>query len=421
MPRSVGIRLAALLAACAIIALLVGGCRERPFEAGELGAVEVGPGEPVELAVMLSFSGAPAFGEPIAKAIRLAIEDYGDVHGHPVLIADSLDSACSPDGGRRAARRAITAPQTVGVIGTTCSSAAIEASPLISAAGMVMISGLNTAAALTSDLAGRRGADNFAGYLRVSNNDLDNARAVARFIYEELNLSRVATVHDGDAYTSALAAGFTAAFAELGGQTVLAERISKGDTDMSRVLGAMAAADPEAVFFPLFPDEAAHLIQQARSVAAFDDVEFIGSDAVSVLRFLALAEAEGVYIAGAAFDWGDNTNSSTGKSVREAHDAYAARWGPPQSGYWQQAYDAATLLLSTIESVAVVRGDTIYIDRSALRQALHATVGFAGLTGSLSCDEFGDCGPGLVLVYHHTDSGITDIGQLPVVYRSVRE
>jgi branched-chain amino acid transport system substrate-binding protein len=51
------------------------------------------------------------------------------------------------------------------------------------------------------------------------------------------------------------------------------------------------------------------------------------------------------------------------------------------------------LLLSTIESVAVQDQDgTLHIGRQALRDALYATIGFQGLTGALSCDEYGDCG-----------------------------
>ena len=35
---------------------------------------------------------------------------------------------------------------------------------------------------------------------------------------------------------------------------------------------------------------------------------------------------------------------------------------------------------------------TLHIGRQALRDALYATTGYQGLTGSLTCDEYGDCG-----------------------------
>ena len=44
---------------------------------------------------------------------------------------------------------------------------------------------------------------------------------------------------------------------------------------------------------------------------------------------------------------------------------------------------------------------------------------FSGLTGSLSCDEFGDCAQGIQVIYHHTDSSVTDPGELPVVRQVV--
>ena len=46
-----------------------------------------------------------------------------------------------------------------------------------------------------------------------------------------------------------------------------------------------------------------------------------------------------------------------------------------------------------------------------------STSGFKGIIGDITCDRFGDCGTGRVLLVHHTDSSITDVSQLPVLYR----
>jgi branched-chain amino acid transport system substrate-binding protein len=34
----------------------------------------------------------------------------------------------------------------------------------------------------------------------------------------------------------------------------------------------------------------------------------------------------------------------------------------------------------------------LHIGRQALRDALYATAGYQGLTGSITCDQYGDCG-----------------------------
>jgi branched-chain amino acid transport system substrate-binding protein len=55
------------------------------------------------------------------------------------------------------------------------------------------------------------------------------------------------------------------------------------------------------------------------------------------------------------------------------------------------AYDAYNMIADAIESVAFVEDGTTFIPRTALRDALFATSGYEGVTGTLTCDEFGDC------------------------------
>ena len=109
-------------------------------------------------------------------------------------------------------------------------------------------------------------------------------------------------------------------------------------------------------------------------------------------------------------------NERTGRSGQQVLAAFDARHGGfPQSPYWAHAYDATTMLLSAIQSVALEEGDRLHIDRAALRAQVRAT-SMSGLVGTVSCDAFGDCGTGRMNIYHHTDNSVTDVSRLPVVY-----
>ena len=387
------------------------------FAAGPLGAVTIKPGAPIEIRALLSESVVTSVSPLIGTAMELAIEDYGPIHGHHASV-QTLDEKCSGPGGRAAAEAVVADSQVVAIIGTLCSGAAVEASPILSAAGLSMISPANTSPLLTSDLAGNAGPHHHEGYYRVTDNDLIEASVVAHFSYDELGLRTMVTIHDGDAYTSSIANAFAVEFTEHGGAVPIVARVAKGQTDMAAVLARFEEAAPDGVFIPLFPSEAASLIQQAAQLDALGDVRMIGGAATLTTDILALPESAGLYFT--APDLGDsgNRNQATGRSAADVLAAFEAAFGaPPTSAYWAHGYDATTLLLSAIEQVAVVDGDTLSIDRAALRDALAATEDFQGILGTLTCDDFGDCGIGRSVIHLHEDTSVTDPSRLPIVYR----
>ena len=422
-------RAAFFLALLAAGALAACGGGAAPGSTGDVVAVE--PGEPVRIRTMLSITGASSLGKPLHAAVRLAAEDFHRVHGHPIEVGERLDSKCSPDGGAEAARVVIADTRTLGVVGTSCSAAAVAASPLISAAGLVMIAPSNTSPALTSDLMGNPSSDRYPGYFRVSNNDLHQGSAVASFAWSDLGLRRVVTVDDGDPYTSALAGAFATGFRALGGEVPDQAVVSKGDAGMSGVLAQFAAAEPDGVFFPLFRAEASQFARQAREFDGLEDVALISGAAALVTDFLEEPHSVGVYFSGPETQF-SGVNNYTGQSAESALARYEAAYGePPPSPYWAHAYDATALLLAAIQRAAV-RDDgnaftravgladegRLLVDRGAVRAAVEdVSRDFEGLTGPVRCDIFGDCGSGRVIVYEHADPAVTNPADLRVAHR----
>lgn len=401
----------------AVLALLMVVACGRGFEPGPLGAVEIPPGQPIEIRTMQSLWDDEPETTPVLRGVRLAIEKYGPIQGREVALGTPIDAGCTEGGGLAAAQSVAAEPQVVGVVGTTCSVAAIAGMPLLSEAGLSMVSPGNTAPSLTSDLQGNRGENSHPGYYRVPNNDLYEALAAARFAYNQLGLRTVAVIHDNDPYTIGLGDGFAAAFANLGGRVSSVSVIPTGSTELLPALTEAAAARPDGLYFPLFGLEAIALVQQFGQVPGLEGAERIGGAGLLSAGFLGTPESEGIYAGAPESAPGDYVNEATGESRAQFFAGYQERYGGAHpSAYTPHAYDATTLLLRAIDEAAVIDGDTLHVDRAALRDALSASA-FQGVTGDLSCDEFGDCGSGRVDIVHHTDSLITDVAELPVVYR----
>jgi branched-chain amino acid transport system substrate-binding protein len=367
--------------------------------ADELGVVTIPAGEKIHIAFWGVITGADAsLGVDSQRGVELAIADRGGkLLGHDVLLT-SEDALCTPEGGATAAAKLAADNTVVGLIGSTCSDETVGGIAAITAAGQTTISPSNTRPALSDP--GRDAT--YAGYLRTAHSDAFQGKAVAEFVYNELGLRTMATIHDGSAYAEALQQVAVDNFIELGGTVTAQEAVQKGQTDMSAVLTTVAASNsgaaPDVLYFPIFTAEGGFIAAQVRDVAGMEDVVLIGSDGLFSGDFVAAAgpNAEGMYLSSPDF-------SKFPAGYAGFVSKYEAKFGEkPIQIFHAHAYDAANILMNAIEKVAIKSGETVYIGKKALRDAIYATKDFAGITGTLTCGQYGDCGAPVIAVYQIT-------------------
>ncbi len=419
-----------ILAACAPAATQTPEETEAPQETEEtmefectdaIGCVELAPGDPVHIASMLTISGATAFlGEDSVGAIEIAIDDRGgQLLGRDIQYT-SEDALCSAEGGQTAATKVASDPTILGVIGTNCSSAMTAAMDTMSSAGLVTLSPSNTAPALTLDDPAAGGTYK-PGYFRICHTDFFQGQVAAEFAYNELGARTLATIHDGSPYADQLQEVMAGRFVELGGEVTFQGAVNVGDTDMRAVLTSVAADSPDVLYFPIFEPEGPFIVAQSSEIAGLEDTTLVGADGLLADSFPENAgpNAIGMYLSGPFV---------TGAPYDEFLSKWDAKFGGvPPSGFHAHAYDATNILLDAIEAVAVTDADgTTYVGRQALRDAVKATSGYNGLTGTLDCadKQFGeftskaDCATGEALgVFEISEAEVNDGNWPPeVVY-----
>ena len=112
----------------------------RPAPEDPWGLIVVPPGGAIGVGLVADFSGTiREIGPLYENAVRLAVEDQGQIAGFPVDIAVA-DGGCGEEMGVEAAQTMIGDPSVAGIVGHSCSNSCRTALPIYEEAHRVMIS-----------------------------------------------------------------------------------------------------------------------------------------------------------------------------------------------------------------------------------------------------------------------------------------
>ena len=218
-------------------------------------------------------------------------------------------------------------------------------------------------------------------FFRVTYNDAIQGPALAKFATDTLNAQTVYVVYFNDAYGQGLKDEFTKAYT---GTIAGSEGFEKGATDFSSIVTNIENAKPDAVFFSGFFAEAVPFITQLRESG--QTMPFLSADGVRDQQFITLAgaAAEGAYLS-------LPSPQLAGDVYTKFKADYLAAYGneADTSPFTAESYDASTVLIDALKSVAVADGDKLTIDLGKLRDAIAAT-DITGAIGKISFDAKGD-------------------------------
>ena len=354
-------------AAPAVCKTDAGGCAV--FTSGQ--TVKIGMGAPMT-------GDNASFGQDISQGAKIAVSDAGKFQGFSFEL-DAQDDGGTAEGGASVANKLVADPQVVAVAGHIFSGATKAAIPIYEAANIPMMSPSATNPALTTS-----GSKVFN---RCVFTDAAQGTFAAAYLYNTLKFTKIAIMHDGQAYGQGLAQVVNDQFTGLGGTVVAFQAITPGESDYSAVLADIASKSPQALFYGGYVAEAVVIINQMKQ-AGLTGVTFFGDDGTFGQDFLDRTGANGE----GAYSTSLIPPASAAKTKFDA--AYLAAYGQPAgklSPYSWTAYDSAAVLIKAVESVAVLSGGKLYVPRAALVAAVRATKDYQGLSGTITCDATGEC------------------------------
>jgi branched-chain amino acid transport system substrate-binding protein len=265
----------------------------------------------------------------------------------------------------------------VAVVGPACPAAVAAAQPLYEAAGIPALSPSTTAIASTHP----PGRAPFRGFFRLAYSDAIQARALADFAATRLEAHSAYVVYFDDLSGVNLRDTFAGDFA---GQVVGSATFAAGATAFPSAVEGIRHAAPDVVCFFGYGAEAAPFLRALR--AAGVTAPFLATDRVRDGHFVAGtgAAAEGAYIA-------SPEPTLTGTRYARFSDAYLAAYGRAAAAapFTARAYDAASVVIAALRSVARDENGTLSIDESALINAI-ARTDFQGAGGPVRFDAEGN-------------------------------
>ncbi|AMC93407.1 hypothetical protein AOC36_05260 [Erysipelothrix larvae] len=328
----------------------------------------------VTIGFNFDLTGAGAqYGEAELDGAKLALKIFnenGGFNGKEVKFI-SLDSKSDQSEAYQAQTK-LAEDGVFAIVGATISSTSAQAILASEEQKVPTVTPSATADKVTND--GTKGIP--YGY-RVCYADSFQGLTMANFAVNEKGFKKIGIIADNSSdYAKGLVSVFKAQLESLGGQVVVEEYYSTGETDFSTILTKIRGnTDIEALFIPGYYNEVGTLIKQARGLGV--DYPILGVDGYDSAELINLATAEALNNVYYSNHYSNTVESKTRDNFVEL---FKAEYGKEPAGFQALAFDATNLVLEALVKAGKA-------DPEAVNAAIESTKGFEGVTGTISIDS----------------------------------
>jgi len=307
------------------------------------------------------------FGQSTKAGVEMAaaeINKAGGINGRQITIL-SEDDEGRPEKAATVVTKLINQDRVVALLGEVASGNTLAAAPKAQAAKVPMISPSSTNPAVTQ----------VGDYIsRVCFIDPFQGAVMAKFAANTLKAKKAAIMLDFNSpYSRGLTEFFESSFKKLGGDIIDKQSYTQGDRDYKGQLTAIRSKNPDVIYVPGYYGEVGVIAKQAKQLGI--NVPLLGGDGWDSTQLWDLG--------------GDSLNGdfiSNHYSVDDPSPAiqkfvadYKARNGNVPDALAALGYDAMKVLADAIKRAGTTEGPQ-------LKDAINATKGFVGVTGTISLD-----------------------------------
>jgi len=328
--------------------------------------------EVIKIGVYLPMTGAMAGGGQMEwEGIQLAHDLKPKVLGKDVQLI-LVDNKSDKVEAATAVTRLIEAEKVVAILGSYGSSLSMAGGEVAEKAGIPVLGTSPTNPLVTQ---GKK------WYFRTCFIDPFQGYVVAKYAVEQLKAKTAAILMDvRQDYSVGISTYFRDAFIKLTGnpESVLTiVSYHTGDQDFTAQLTTIMNLKPDVVFAPAYMADAGLIWRQAKDLGLYPKTPILGADAMDAPEFIQIA---GDAAEGACYSTHYHTEAFAGPASKKFVEEYRKKYNKEPNAMSALGYDTYNLMLDAIERAGSA-------NPAAIRDALEATKGFEGATGTITMDE----------------------------------
>lgn len=358
--------------------LLISSCQPQKKETtenttnGETASQAMANAKDILIGAVFPLTGPIAtYGQESVNGIKLALEkiNQSPIKGKVIkLIVE--DNKGEPVDSANAVRKLIDIDKVHAVLGSVASSNTLAQAPIAQQAKVPLLTPASTNEKVTE-------TGDFIS--RTCFTDAFQGVVMAKFAKDSLKKTKAVIVIDNSSdYSKGLANVFKAEYEKMGG-TILGDMNSltytQKDTDFRSLIRKVMRLEPEVIFLPGYYTEVGLFLKQSRQMGLKAPV--LGGDGWDSPKLQELAGPEGIknnYIS--SHFSADDSDPRVQTFVKE----YESRYNSKPGAMAALGYDGILVMADALK-----RADSLTHD--AIQNAIIATNGFTGVTGSITLDS----------------------------------